>query len=80
MTDRERFEQWFENKYGWVSTRDPWAMDHKNTAESWAWAAWQAAQELPCPHCDEQGEVFDKDHEDFPQYIKCPHCKGTRKS
>ena len=88
----KQFEDWFEEKYGWVSTRDPMAWQHKMTCHSWARAAWEEAtsrardtyeprvyEDDDCPHCDEQHEIFDKHHEDFPQYITCPHCNGTGK-
>jgi hypothetical protein len=54
MTERQQFEQWFENKYGWVSTRDPMAMQHKWNAESWAWAGWQAARGIEQPKTEDE--------------------------
>jgi hypothetical protein len=56
MTDREEFDRWFEDKYGWVSTRDPMAWQHKMACESWAWAAWQAARGIEQPKQTEDEE------------------------
>lgn len=90
---KQEFEVWFENEYGWVSTRDPMACQHKESSKGWARAGYEKAFESkqrlklpsglteaePCGNCGGEGRVRDyrRDGEDA-VWQTCHVCKGNK--
>lgn len=43
VEDFDKFDKWFHEKYGFVSTRDPMMWQAMEHAKGWAWLAWKEA-------------------------------------